>query len=414
MGLLRLDVTLIGGALKENLSQLKVIHDIIHQTSKIIDVLNRYDACLTDIGRNVLADTECTPYSLLRPFEQCSTNEIYYIGEDDPKFHSVNEPVLHEDPLHIAFRYKPLKGLYKGELSGVLSVKDYKNGKEVVAKFAVYQGIERDAHHWLSAESRHLNHMARLRKKCSGEDCKYYDYILSLQDDFWFLGTKYLIMPKYEHSLDVEAAKSWGMTLQHLKLRMKQILMGVKALKMANIIHLDLKPENILVNGNQLVIADLGFAARVEYLTREKNSMRGTRVFVSPEVETGLYHATFASDMFSVGCVFADMVTDTDFETKLAKLYKIRNHPQPLGSAIAWRLFNSEKRALLRSIIYKSAIERWEYDPEIPQLCEFITLFLAYNPHNRLTVEQALQHRFLKDVHLGFEMAADDNINATI
>ena len=76
--------------------------------------------------------------------------------------------------------------------------------------------------------------------------------------------------------------------------------------------HRDLKPSNILICGNeQLKLADFGLA-RSFSLHRDRVDL--TREVITlwyrpPEILLGARNYTAAVDMWSAGCVFAEMIT---------------------------------------------------------------------------------------------------------
>ena len=63
----------------------------------------------------------------------------------------------------------------------------------------------------------------------------------------------------------------------------KQILQGIDFLHSNKIVHRDLKPSNIFLNGDSLVIGDLGIAKSVEQLKLSK-TFSCTLFYASPEV----------------------------------------------------------------------------------------------------------------------------------
>jgi len=80
------------------------------------------------------------------------------------------------------------------------------------------------------------------------------------------------------------------------------------------IIHRDIKPENILLSGGHAVIADFGIAraidlAGVQALTRTGIGGPGTPAYMSPEQLLGDRKVDGRSDIYSLGCVFYEMLT---------------------------------------------------------------------------------------------------------
>ncbi|KAK4362768.1 hypothetical protein RND71_018009 [Anisodus tanguticus] len=98
-----------------------------------------------------------------------------------------------------------------------------------------------------------------------------------------------------------------GLSLSIVQLFSKQILRGLALMKDAGIIHCDLKPENILlctsVKPAEVKIIDFGSACMED---RTVYSYIQSRYYRSPEVLLG-YHYTTAIDMWSFGCIVAEL-----------------------------------------------------------------------------------------------------------
>lgn len=82
---------------------------------------------------------------------------------------------------------------------------------------------------------------------------------------------------------------------------------GLKYLHSAGVVHRDLRPENILINENcDLKLCDFGVTP-----FQEMHSMAGyisTRCYRSPEVILNCQHYSEKVDIWSVGCIFAEML----------------------------------------------------------------------------------------------------------
>lgn len=86
--------------------------------------------------------------------------------------------------------------------------------------------------------------------------------------------------------------------------------LGLKYLHSAKILHRDIKPGNLLVNSNcVLKICDFGLA-RVEEPNPSKAMTQEvvTQYYRAPEILMGAKHYTNAVDMWSVGCIFAELL----------------------------------------------------------------------------------------------------------
>lgn len=100
----------------------------------------------------------------------------------------------------------------------------------------------------------------------------------------------------------------------HYQYFMYQLLRGVLFLHSANIMHRDLKPSNILVNMNcDLKICDFGLARGFggdddPNQQQEKTIYVVTRWYRAPEVMLNQQHYTEALDVWSIGCIFGELM----------------------------------------------------------------------------------------------------------
>ena len=78
----------------------------------------------------------------------------------------------------------------------------------------------------------------------------------------------------------------------------------------AEVIHRDLKPSNLLLNKNcDLKICDLGLARGLEYDTHNVlTEYVVTRWYRAPEVILNAQKYTHALDVWSIGCIFAELL----------------------------------------------------------------------------------------------------------
>ena len=93
-----------------------------------------------------------------------------------------------------------------------------------------------------------------------------------------------------------------------MKYFLYQILRGLKYIHSANVLHRDLKPSNLLLNANcDLKICDFGLAR----VTSESDFMTEyvvTRWYRAPELLLNSSDYTAAIDVWSVGCIFMELM----------------------------------------------------------------------------------------------------------
>lgn len=107
------------------------------------------------------------------------------------------------------------------------------------------------------------------------------------------------------------------LTLEQADALALQILDGVEAAHDHGVVHRDLKPSNVLIQATRsgliAKVADfglvkvLGDGALNEYATRSGATM-GTPAYMSPEQIRDAKHVDHRTDIFSLGCIFYDLV----------------------------------------------------------------------------------------------------------
>lgn len=116
----------------------------------------------------------------------------------------------------------------------------------------------------------------------------------------------------------------------------KNILEGIKGLHQVRgidedkgIIHRDLKPENIIVKGESVKILDYGISKVIDYtsLTSTGNFL-GSPLYSSPEQITDSKNIDKRSDLYTLGIIFYEMLTNKvpyDFSNLPELIDKIKN-----------------------------------------------------------------------------------------
>ncbi|KAI8099904.1 CMGC/CDK/CDC2 protein kinase [Halteromyces radiatus] len=122
----------------------------------------------------------------------------------------------------------------------------------------------------------------------------------------------YMVMDYYDSDLKdyMRSTGRSGMTPQHVKSFLYQILDGLQYLHSHRIIHRDLKPENLLINRlGMLCITDFGLSKPfiIPYIGRTPRPM--TLSYRAPEVLLSDIGYSLDIDMWSVGCIFGEMMT---------------------------------------------------------------------------------------------------------
>ncbi|KAL0282313.1 UNVERIFIED_CONTAM: Cyclin-dependent kinase G-1 [Sesamum angustifolium] len=96
---------------------------------------------------------------------------------------------------------------------------------------------------------------------------------------------------------------------REVKCMLKQLLEGVKFLHENGLMHRDLKPSNLLVNKMcELKICDFGLSRQLRSESGSCSPGVATLWYRAPEVLAGAETYSSAVDMWSVGCIMAEML----------------------------------------------------------------------------------------------------------
>lgn len=102
------------------------------------------------------------------------------------------------------------------------------------------------------------------------------------------------------------------LTDEHIQYFLYQILKATLYLHSANIIHRDLKPSNILLNKEcDVKLCDLGLGRGFDEENEFKTEYVVTRWYRAPEVILNASEYTKAIDIWSIGCILAELLGRT-------------------------------------------------------------------------------------------------------
>ena len=122
-----------------------------------------------------------------------------------------------------------------------------------------------------------------------------------------FIAMKYLS----GGNLQARIQKEGGLPFEEAKRIMGQVCEGLQAAHEQGMVHRDLKPANILFDGRgNAVISDFGLAKIVQMSgTSSSLGVVGTPAYRAPELWRGTPPASPATDVYSLGCIFVEMLT---------------------------------------------------------------------------------------------------------
>jgi mitogen-activated protein kinase 1/3/mitogen-activated protein kinase 6 len=193
----------------------------------------------------------------------------------------------------------------------------------------------------------------------------------------------------------------------HSQFFLYQILRGIKYMHSAEVMHRDLKPRNLLVNSNcDLKICDFGLA-RVKFLAEEFSNCAMTeyvctRWHRAPEVLCSWTDYGKPVDIWSVGCIFAEMLRRKPIFPGKNTQHQLQLVISCLGNPekdVLRRIPNEKCRKFIESFQSTTGKPLEEVVPTSGEALDLLKKTLRFNPDKRVTVEQALQTPYLAQLH---------------
>ncbi|CDQ75475.1 unnamed protein product [Oncorhynchus mykiss] len=218
----------------------------------------------------------------------------------------------------------------------------------------------------------------------------------------------YVVLDLMESDLHQIIHSRQPLTPEHTRYFLYQLLRGLKYVHSANVIHRDLKPSNLLVNENcELKIGDFGMARGLSSHPEESHSFMteyvATRWYRAPELMLSLHHYSLAIDLWSVGCIFAEMLGRKQLFPGKHYVHQLQLILSVLGTppeGVIGAIGADRVRSYVRSLPSHAPVPLAKLYPQAePAALDLLATMLRFDPRERIDVSQALEHPYLSKYH---------------
>jgi len=228
------------------------------------------------------------------------------------------------------------------------------------------------------------------------------------KDDF---GDVYIVSELMDTNLWRIIRSPQPLTNEHCQYFLYQILRGLKCIHSAHVVHRDLKPSNLLVNSDcSIKICDFGLSRGIyPESTDEEYTVQyvTTKWYRAPEVLLSSSNYGLAIDMWAVGCIFAELLqrkplfpgddNEDEHIQQLKLITDLLGTPSPTDVQL---IGTEQSRKYILSLPHKPRVSFEQVLPQaMPEAIDLLRKMLVFDPNRRITVEEALEHPYLSELH---------------
>ncbi|KAI3644112.1 hypothetical protein MP228_010276 [Amoeboaphelidium protococcarum] len=192
--------------------------------------------------------------------------------------------------------------------------------------------------------------------------------------------------------------KSTLLSSADIKSYMGMILRGVEHIHRHYIIHRDLKPNNMLISASGLLkVADFGLARSYGEPTGNMSTQVVTRWYRAPEILFGARDYGDKVDMWSMGCIFAELMLRTPFLVGDTDLQQLETIFRALGtpSQNDWPGLDQLPNYVELTKYPKPQL-RQLFNAASSDTLDLMAQMFCYYPLKRISAKEALLHDYLK------------------
>jgi mitogen-activated protein kinase 1/3 len=309
-----------------------------------------------------------------------------------------------EEKVFLPTRYKPGPIIGSGAYGIIFSAVDTQNNNQMVA-IKKLKSI---------SDNIDLKRIARevlIMKYCQHENIiPLFDVIIHLNKNPSLnkIADVYLVMEKMDSDLQKIIASKQELSDEHYQFILYQILRALYFLHSANIIHRDFKPSNVLINEDCTVkLCDFGMSRGVQQENISLTEYVVTRYYRAPEVMLSSHHYSKKIDVWSVGCAFAELLSKKFLFPGENYISQIKLILETLGTQDVKDLNFISNASAKNFVMQFKNLPKKDFKKmlkcENPDAVDLVEKMLVFNPEKRYSIEDCLNHPYLRNMREGIE-----------
>lgn len=207
---------------------------------------------------------------------------------------------------------------------------------------------------------------------------------------------------------DLKAKKEY-FSLSDIRNYTRQVLTGLKEIHERDIVHRDLKPENVLLTDDgEIKICDFG-SSKILDPEGKNTPYIVSRYYRAPELILGVSNYSNKIDIWATGCIIAELLTlkplfpgKTEGSQLLEQMAILGTPTKSQYDKMASNIPKTTLKMLnnLETFHRKDLMDlfpSYYKKRELKQVVDLIESMLQWDPNERCTAEEALQHPFLQE-----------------
>lgn len=211
----------------------------------------------------------------------------------------------------------------------------------------------------------------------------------------------------------MDSVPNGKISLPLVKSYLWQLLKGISYCHSHRVLHRDLKPQNLLIDvAGNIKLADFGLARAFGVPLRTYTHEVVTLWYRSPEILLGSRFYTTAVDIWSIGCIFTELVNRKTLfagDSEIDQLFRI------------FRTLGTPDDTLWPGVSqlpdFKSMFPRWP-PQDMSDICpsldgcgrSLLQKMLQYDPARRISAKAALSHPYFEAVTLGTQVLSESPV----